>query len=286
MTKRDWEVRRLTVDDGAQLAEFGRRHRWPHGGADWRRLLDWEPEGCFGVEDAGRIIGTATTTTYGASLGWIGMVLVDEDHRRQGVGSALTEACLAYLRARRAARVMLDASETGLTLYRRFGFRELYRVHTWRGQASEFWGPRAKRLRAADMSAVIEFDERRFGAPRGRVLLRLQAEFPRLGWVDRDAHGRVRGYLLARRVGEEVWLGPWLHDSPWGATTLLCAALGAVRGQTVTAGLPDRNLSAAPIVQDHALHMTGHTTRMILGDADPLPDEPTAIFAVASLATG
>ena len=94
----------------------------------------------------------------------------------------------------------------------------------------------------------------------------------------------MQGYLLARRVGEGVRLGPWLHDSPWGATTLLCTALGAVRGQTVTVDLPDRNLSATPIVQDHALHIVGHTTHMIFGNADPPPGEPAAIFAVASLA--
>ncbi len=286
MATQAWEVRRLTRDDIAGAVALTRRVGWPHDEADWRRLLDWEPEGCFCVEGERGLIGAATTTTYGAALAWVGMMIVDPAHRRQGVASALIQACLERLRARRVARVMLDATDAGLPLYQRFGFRELYRVRAWRGRATEFFGPRAKRLRAADMSVVVAYDEQRFGAPRARVLLRLQAEFPRLSWVDRDARGRVQGYLLARERGDEVIIGPWVHDSPWGATVLLDTVLGAVRGRTVQMYLPDRNLAATPIAQDHALHVVGDTTRMIWGEADPPPDEPSALFGVASLATG
>ena len=285
-TTQAWAVRPLTHDDAAEAAALAARVGWARGEAEWRRLLDWEPSGCFCVEGERGLIGTATTTTYGDTLAWIGMMIVDPAHRRQGVGSALLETCLNYLHERRVRRVMLDASDAGLPLYRRYGFRELYRVHGWRGRATEFFGPRARRITAADMSAVIAYDEQRFGAMRGRLLLRLQAEFPRLAWFDRDARGRVLGYVMARPANEQVVIGPWLHDSPWGATMLLDTALGAVRGRTVLLNLPDRNLAATPIAADHALRQVSHTTRMIWGEVEPPADEPRTIFAVASLATG
>lgn len=286
MMAQAWEVRRLARNDIADAVALTRLVGWPHGEAEWRRLLDWEPEGCFCVEGERGLVGTATTITYARSLAWIGMMMVDPAHRRQGVATALLEAALHYLQAQRVACVMLDATDAGLPLYRRFGFRELYRVHTWRGRATEFFGPRARRLAAADMSAVVEYDEARFGAPRGRVLLRLQAEFPRLGWVDRDARGRLQGYLLARRRGDDVLIGPWLHDSPWGATVLLETALGAVRGQMAQVSLPDRNLAATPIVQDRALRPVAHVTRMIWGEVNPPDDAPAVIYGVASPAIG
>jgi GNAT superfamily N-acetyltransferase len=288
MTGPDWAVRRLAADDIERLAAFTRRNGWPHGEQAWHRLIDLEPAGCFGVTDASghSIIGTVTSITYGTALAWIGMMVVDAAHRRQGMASALMAACMEHLQARGVARMMLDATSVGLPLYERFGFRALHRVARWQGPATEFFGPRAVRLRAADMGAVIAYDEQRFGAPRGRLLLHIQAEFPRLAWVDRDSRGRVQGYIMAQRSADCVSIGPWLHDSPWRAAVLLNTVLGAVRGDTVRVHLHDRNPSATPIVQDRSLSLVSHTTRMIWGEADPPDGEPASIFGVASLAWG
>ena len=50
----------------------------------------------------GVIVGTATLGTFRTPTGvhgWIEDVVVDQDYRRQGIGKALTEACLAQSRA-------------------------------------------------------------------------------------------------------------------------------------------------------------------------------------------
>lgn len=279
-------MRRLVADDAPALAAFFRRQGWPHQEQDWRRMIDLAPSGCFAAVREGTIIGTLTAVTYGHELAWLGMMMVDLAYRRRGVALTLMEVCLGHLRVEQVRRVMLDASQMGQPLYERFGFRALHRIQRWQGQATEFFGRRARRLTAADMGAVIDFDRQRFGVSRGKVLLRLQVEFPRLGWVDRDKRGRVRGYILARRLGERVAIGPWLHDSPWDAAVLLDTVLGAVRGTTVTLDLPDRNMAATSLVADRSLRGVSYTTRMILGDAEPPDDEPGSIFAAASLAWG
>ncbi len=289
MATRGWEVRRLVPSDMSALAAFASRQGWPHRETEWRRLLDLGGEGCFCASRAGHdaIIGTVTSVVYGdAALAWLGMMLVDVNHRRQGVGTALMTACLQHMHKLGVPRVMLDATDAGQPLYEKFGFRALYRVHRWQGQATEFFGRRSRRLKTVDMRAVIAFDELRFGVGRGRVLLHLQAEFPRLCWIDRDKRGRVQGYLFARREGARVIIGPWVHDSPWAATTLLHTAMGAVRGTDITVFLPDCNLAATPIAQDHALRAISHTTRMIWGDAEPPDGWPASIFGVTSLALG
>ena len=65
---------------------------------DWRRFLAIEPDGCYLAERNGQSAGTATTIVYGPTVAWIGMVLVHPDYRRKGVGTALLEQCLTYLR--------------------------------------------------------------------------------------------------------------------------------------------------------------------------------------------
>ena len=60
---------------------------WNQTEADWRRLIKLEPNGCFAAIENDRLVGTTTTTTYGDELAWIGMVLVDPQHRRRGIAT-------------------------------------------------------------------------------------------------------------------------------------------------------------------------------------------------------
>src|SRR5688572_11538652 len=95
---------------------------WNQTPADVRRLLTLGPGGCFAAWDAGRVVGTATTTPYGAELAWVGMVLVDPAYRRRGVATALMGAALDHLRRRGVTTVKLDATPAGRMLYERLGF--------------------------------------------------------------------------------------------------------------------------------------------------------------------
>src|SRR5437868_12008562 len=95
---------------------------WNQTLGDWQRFMNTEPEGCFVAEWRGTPAGTATTVCYGSELGWIGMLLVHPDHRRHGVGSALLQHCLEYLRGRGVQCIKLDATPLGKALYERFGF--------------------------------------------------------------------------------------------------------------------------------------------------------------------
>jgi len=56
---------------------------WNQLEADWRRLLELQPDGCFFAELGGVPLGTVTTCRFGA-VAWIAMMLVDEAYRRQG----------------------------------------------------------------------------------------------------------------------------------------------------------------------------------------------------------
>src|SRR5262249_59937946 len=90
-------IRLMTPGDLAAADALRAAAGWNQTLQDWRRFLHCEPEGCFIAERDQIALGTATIIRYGSALGWIGMVLVHPDHRRQGVGSALLRPCLAEL---------------------------------------------------------------------------------------------------------------------------------------------------------------------------------------------
>ncbi len=57
--------RLLTLADipGAMLLNHAAG--WNQTEADWRRVIELEPEGCFCIEREGRLVSTTTTSCYG-----------------------------------------------------------------------------------------------------------------------------------------------------------------------------------------------------------------------------
>ena len=71
--------------------------QWNQTERDWRRLLQPPPRGCFGAFLDGQLIGTVTTVVYSTELAWIGMMLVDPNYRRRGLGTRLMQKVLEHL---------------------------------------------------------------------------------------------------------------------------------------------------------------------------------------------
>lgn len=279
-------LRRLTADDIPDAVAVAHSVGWPHGPAEWARLLAWSPEGCFVIDEEARgPVGTVSTTPYGTALGWIGMLVVAPDRQRQGLGRQLMRAALDYLITRETARIMLDATDLGLPLYRSLGFHDVGIVERWQGRASTYLGARARAIRREDVDTVLELDTALFGARRTHILVRLLEEFPDLAWVDVQ-HGQAEGYLLGRRTAAGVTLGPWMAWSAAPAERLLRAALEQVQGAEVTLNIPAQNARARILASDHNLKRVRDFTRMIYGDA-PLPHaDSMAELAITGLATG
>src|ERR1043166_5775791 len=120
-------IRPMTDADlplGMRLSE---QAHWNQTDADWRRLLDMQPDGAFVAEWNGKPAGTALTTRFGP-VAWISMVLVDEAQRNQGIGTALVKHALEMLDRDRIPAVRLDATTLGQHLYEKLGFVEQFRL--------------------------------------------------------------------------------------------------------------------------------------------------------------
>ena len=89
------EIRLLRESDVAAAMDLKRLAGWNQTEADWRTLLQLEPDGCFAAVLDDQLIGTTTTTRYGSELAWIGMVLVRPDQRRRGIATKLLETALS-----------------------------------------------------------------------------------------------------------------------------------------------------------------------------------------------
>ncbi|MBK5221954.1 MAG: GNAT family N-acetyltransferase [Acidimicrobiia bacterium] len=78
----------------------------------------------------GEVVGAVTVHVDGLVAGIVGAGVLPS-HQRRGVGRALTDAAVATAAARGAASVWLQATEAGLPVYLRCGFRTVGPCQVW-----------------------------------------------------------------------------------------------------------------------------------------------------------
>jgi GNAT superfamily N-acetyltransferase len=261
---------------------------WNQTPDDWRLLLEWQPDGCFVGELDGVPAGTATTIFYGTALAWIGMVLVHPDHRRHGVGHALLDHCIAFLRERRIQSIKLDATPLGKTLYDQLGFLDEWTLTRWEiASAPALSQPTddiVRSLRDEDWPQLLALDDAAFGVPRHRVLRGLAYRSHR-GVVSTDRQGNVDGFGFLRSGARAMYIGPLMASNAEAGLALMRALLGGAQGSPVYLNIPDQNVAAVNFLQQAGFARQRPFVRMFLGD-NPTPGTPLCQYSIADPAIG
>jgi GNAT superfamily N-acetyltransferase len=159
------------------------------------------------------IVGTGVGTVNGAA-GWVGTVFVAPAHRGKGLGRALTGAVIDALEEAGCRTLVLVASEEGLPLYERLGFRVVTHYHVLdhaglpsAPEVEPAGGIRVRAFEPGDLDAMTVIDRAATGEDRAH-LLRALASPAAARCAVRD--GGVRGFLV---------LAPWR-----GAATIATGA--------------------------------------------------------------
>lgn len=185
--------------DIPQAMELSQEAGWNQLPADWRRfVVDGQ---VFGLFDGPVLAATAAIMPYGTDYAWIGMVLTRKDRRGRGFGTALLDACIEELAARRRT-ALLDATPAGEPIYRRLGFEPVEAFTRWQGEGR---GETALE-NGSDGDAAIAAANRAFGADRTLLLKDFAARCPaaRQSSPDGAAHCFGRDGRIAIQIGPVV----------------------------------------------------------------------------------
>src|SRR6185436_18090616 len=163
------EIRLFLESDIPAAMQLKEAAGWNQTEDDWRRLLRLESNGCFCAIKDGRFVGTTTTTTYGDELAWIGMVLVDPQHRRQGIAAKLMSVALEYLNGK-VGTVKLDATALGQPVYERFGFQVESLVERWSGAGNSRGRDDRTGIDRDSLSELLTLDRLAFNADRSKLI--------------------------------------------------------------------------------------------------------------------
>lgn len=225
------EIRLLFESDIPSAMRLKEAAGWNQTEADWRRLLSLQPDGCFAAVRDGELVGTTTTTIYGA-VAWIGMVLVDPQQRRQGIAAQLMKVALEFLQGK-VENIKLDATALGRPVYEKFGFVVESEVERWTGDLGSSRPETRIVIDQKSIRELLELDRLAFGADRSELIENLIAETCVAPVLLRAADGALSGYALARAGTRKTYVGPMVVSEPQLAEQLLDQMLSQLPGHEV-----------------------------------------------------
>jgi GNAT superfamily N-acetyltransferase len=270
----------LGTQDIPRAMELVAAANWNQSPQDWRRFIDFQPAGCFKALLHGALVGTVTSTCYGTELAWIGMMLVDPELRRRGIGTLLMQRVIDHLHSRSVRTIKLDATPAGRPLYAQLGFHAEHDFQRWRRPvvtAADKSVPNEARcethFRFDDYAAL---DRDAFGADRGSWLQR----FASVSHVVCRAEGF--GMLRPGRIAS--YLGPITAHNLECAESIIEELLSGTT-EPVFWDVPYRSPAATTLAQRWQFEPVRDLTRMWLGDA-LVPKSPQHQFALCDPATG
>jgi GNAT superfamily N-acetyltransferase len=274
LPEKDATIRLLRTSDISGAIRLTRAAGWNQLPSDWKRLLMLEPDGCFTLESGGHVAATTTAVCYGRELAWLGMVLTAPEFRRRGFAESLMGSALQFVQGRGVATVKLDATDTGVGLYRKLGFVDECEIERWQRapgpiQASE----------AMSYSPDFPYDRTSFGADRSALLTQLAG----LGAASLPGEG----YAMGRPGFTAAYFGPCLAKSTASARRLLRWFLADHGKSHVFWDLFPSNKEAVRIAEEFGFVPVRRLMRMALFNS---PARPTAnqaeIVAIAGFELG
>lgn len=270
-------IERLAAADMAAGLALSDAAGWNQTGEDWAVFI--EHGHAIGCRDGtGRLVATAAALPYGASLGWISMVLVAADHRHRGLATALLGDCLRSL-ADSGRVAVLDATPAGAPVYRRLGFLSGFGFERWHGDGGARTGASspAQVVGAAesDRAGIAALDAAACGVPREFLLRALLARPDTRAWLTADRSG----FVIARAGRRATQVGPVVARSEQEAIGLIDSAVSAATGR-VFADVPQRCTALAAALARRGFTQQRPFVRMASADA-PVLVASEGVFALA-----
>jgi len=261
-------------------AAFGlsQQARWPH------RLEDWQQAWGLGAGVVavvnGETVGTALRWLWGANRATLGLVIVDERHRGQGIAREMVQSLMAPLADH---QLHLVATEQGKPLYRQLGFIEQGRLaqHQCRELPARDAVPLPEdvTLRPAspqDLPTLAELDFAACGMRRQPLLETLLSSAGQALVLERQ--GIAVGFAVRRRFGHGNMIGPVIAPDTASAVGLIDALCRPCTGQFVRIDTPQAN-SLGPWLVERGLPSVDTPAIMVRG-APHRPD-PASVQAFA-----
>jgi len=276
----------LTKNDIPAVLKLAHLAGWNQTHADIERMLDFAPEGCFGVWVDDRLVSTTMAFPYGTDLGWIAMVLTNPEDRGKGYAGIVFDHAIAWLQNLGVAWIKLDASSMGQPLYERRSFEQECRMERMLAPAETARPTAPMGVKDATVADIpLRFDSLSFGADRSRLLAMI-ASTPQVRIaLSQDGSS----YAMLRPGSKANQLGPMVCDSAANAEALLQWALASTDGELLQWDLDTGNAEAVALAVKYGFTSQRVLSRMVLPgrlEAPPFRGNRQSVYAIVGFDFG
>ncbi len=263
---------------------------WNPGLQDANAFWAADPDGFLVAERGGQVVGVASIVSYDARFGFIGLLIVRPDARKQGIGRALWSDALQSLRARLLpgnTGMGLDSVAAMRPFYEKSGFVFHTRHIRFEGRGVK-GAPLSGVAPAARVpfAAILALDSEHFPAPRPRFLtqwLRLP-DSAAFAATPRGTMGKLGGYAVVRKCRKGFKIGPLFAKDDASAEALFTACSAHAADQPLYFDAPESNALALALAARHKMQEVFSTARMYQGAVPAL--NHGGIYGVTTLELG
>ncbi|TCU41490.1 GNAT family N-acetyltransferase [Rhizobium azibense] len=255
---------------------LSRQAGWPHRLGDWEMALALSTG--FVVLENNKVVGTTLTTHFGGCA-TINMVIVAEAMRGLGLGRRLMDA---GLNAARGEPCRLVATEEGLPLYEKVGFRQVGDILQCQGVCAAVEAPiDVEWMQSGDLAEIAALDKAAFGADRSKLISYMK-DIGRFAVIRRGGH--VAGFGATRAFGRGEVIGPVVAENAEDARKLILFQIAARRDRFLRIDTPKDFGLSQWLAERGLIHVGGATAMQRGGQANLSPRVKT--FALANQAFG
>lgn len=274
------KLRAMEPSDVAAIHAMSQGEQWPHRKQDITAMLNLG-QGVV-AEMGGEIMGSAMWWIYGEKVATLGMLLVDRRFRGNGIGRLIMESVLDQIGDR---SILSIASDSGLSLLRKLGFRGVSEIRQHQGTA--FTAPlvplkpgeRIRPMGANDVTDVSALVEAATGLVRPKMMKALLGKGHGIVLVHDE---EIIGFAIFRRFGRGYVVGPVIAPDIVRAKALISQWLGSRSGEFIRLDMMGECGLHDWLEQLGLIHINSFVV-MVRGE-EPVPSQPGQSFAIVSQA--
>jgi N-acetylglutamate synthase-like GNAT family acetyltransferase len=235
--------------------------------------------------EAGQIVSSAAIIPYDGNLASIGMVIVNQEYRGQGLGKEATQMCVDYVTEKTST--LLIATPEGQPLYENMGFKEVASVHKFICNSYKplnkkpLWDPfiRVEELKEIDTDEVIKIDNEAFGDSR-RKFLTARVRQAHQALVLKNSSDRVIGYGLSILGPVNLIIGPIVAPNTKSAEYLINELAKNHNGK-LRIDVPDGKEEIKNFLRDRGFDKVSNPPVMIINSKD-MPKRNGHLYGIAA----
>jgi hypothetical protein len=281
----NFSIGQMREDEVATLGDWAAAEGWNPGLSDLEVAWKTDPEAFIALRDGDVLAGGGSIFSYSGDFGFMGLLIMRADLRKQGLGKVLwqwrRDRLLARLKP--GAGICMDGVFDMVPFYERGGFKSAFRDVRFEGTAVGTSEPTAALLDSGDFPEIAVYDRAFVPAVREAFLARWITA-PGVVTVGIRENGKLAGYGVARPCRAGFKIGPLFADRPEIAERIARHLMARIPGEHVQMDLPEANPAAVVMAERFGFKMSFGCMRLYYGQQPALPIGRT--FAVTSLEFG